>query len=105
MALDPSNPFATPSTLDYGLPPLTEIRIEHFLPAITEGLAQQRTEWEAIATNPDAPTFANTVEALERSGELAAPRRSHVLDLRLVHRRTRARRARGEGHAAPVRAP
>ena len=70
MALDPSNPFATPSTLDYGLPPLTEIRIEHFLPAITEGLAQQRTEWEAIATNPDAPTFANTVEALERSGEL-----------------------------------
>jgi len=68
--LDPSNPFAAPSTLDHGLPPLTEIRLEHFRPAIEAGFAQQRAEWEAIATDPTPASFVNTVEALEHSGEL-----------------------------------
>ncbi|MBN8880688.1 MAG: M3 family peptidase, partial [Salana multivorans] len=70
MALDHTNPFAAPSTLDYQLPPLAQIRTEHFLPAITDGLEQQRAEWEAVATSPEPATFANTVEAIERSGEL-----------------------------------
>ncbi|MDM8084260.1 M3 family metallopeptidase [Cellulomonas cellasea] len=68
--LDPANPFATPSTLPYGLPDFSRIREEHFLPAMLAGMAQQRAEIEQIATDPAAPTPENTLEALERSGRL-----------------------------------
>lgn len=68
--LDPANPFATESTLPYGLPDFARIREEHYLPALLAGMAQQRAEIEAIATNPAAPTPENTLEALERSGRL-----------------------------------
>ncbi|PWD49581.1 peptidase M3 [Serinibacter arcticus] len=69
-ALDPSNPFAAPSTLDYGLPPLDRVELGHFRPAIEAGFAQQRAEWEAIATDPEPATYANTIEALELAGDL-----------------------------------
>lgn len=69
MPLD-SNPFATPSTLAYGLPDLARVEIAHFAPAIEEGMEIQLAEWEAVATNPEPATFANTLEALERSGDL-----------------------------------
>ncbi|MBT0995249.1 M3 family metallopeptidase [Cellulomonas sp. DKR-3] len=68
--LDPSNPFAAPSTLPYGLPDYTRIRTEHYLPAIEAGLAEHRAQVEAIATDAAAPTVENTLEALERSGRL-----------------------------------
>nr|WP_245528836.1 M3 family metallopeptidase [Beutenbergia cavernae] len=70
--LPADNPFAAPSALPYGLPDLAAVRIEHFRPAIAAGLAQQRAEWEAVATDAsgDAPTPANTIEPLERSGRL-----------------------------------
>jgi len=70
MALDLSNPFATASTLPYRLPDFTRIREEHYLPAMLAGMAEQRAEWEAIATDPAPPTVENTLEALERSGRL-----------------------------------
>ena len=69
-ALDPANPFASPSPLPHGLPPFDRIRDEHFAPAIDAGFAQQLVEVEAIAAYPEPPTFENTVEALERSGAL-----------------------------------
>lgn len=62
------NPFFTPSTLPYQLPPFELIRDEHYLPAIEHGVAQQKAEVEAIASLEDAATFENTLEALERSG-------------------------------------
>ncbi|MGO1318272.1 MAG: M3 family metallopeptidase [Cellulomonadaceae bacterium] len=69
-ALDPTNPFAAPSELPYGLPDFAQIRPEHFLPAIRAGIAAERAEVEAVAANPEPATIENTVEALERSGEL-----------------------------------
>ncbi|MFP3713948.1 M3 family metallopeptidase [Puerhibacterium sp. TATVAM-FAB25] len=68
--LDPANPFASPSPLPYGLPDYAAVREEHYEPAILAGMAQQRAEVEAIATDPAPPTVANTLEALERSGRL-----------------------------------
>ena len=68
--LDADNPFARPSALPYGLPDFRAIRTEHLRPALDAGLAAQRREWEAVATDPAAPDVANTLEALERSGQL-----------------------------------
>jgi peptidyl-dipeptidase Dcp len=68
--LDPTNPFSAPSTLPYGLPDYATIREEHYLPALLAGMAQQRVEIEAIATDPEPATPENTLEALERSGRV-----------------------------------
>ncbi|WP_456824374.1 M3 family metallopeptidase [Cellulomonas sp. P5_E12] len=73
--MDPSdlaadNPFSVPSTLPYGLPDHSRIREEHYRPALLAGMARQRTEIEAIATDPAPATVENTLEALERSGRL-----------------------------------
>ena len=70
LPLDPANPFARASDLPYGLPDFRELREEHFLPAIRAGMAEQRAEVEAVATDPADPTVENTLEALERTGRL-----------------------------------
>ncbi|GAA0945078.1 M3 family metallopeptidase [Pseudonocardia zijingensis] len=62
------NPFLTPSPLPFGFPDFDAIREEHFLPAFTAGMAEQRAEVEAITADPGPATFENTVVALERSG-------------------------------------
>ncbi|WP_130835018.1 peptidyl-dipeptidase Dcp [[Erwinia] mediterraneensis] len=64
------NPFLSPSTLPYQAPPFDHICEEDFLPALQAGIAAKRQEVARIAEASDAPTFANTYEALERSGEL-----------------------------------
>ncbi|CAM3018599.1 M3 family metallopeptidase [Saccharomonospora xinjiangensis] len=64
------NPLLTASDLPYEFPPFDRISGEHFLPAFEAGMAEQSAEVEAIATNPEPPTFDNTIVALERSGEL-----------------------------------
>ena len=66
----PDNPFAERSSLPFGAPPLDRIRDDDFAPAIEEGMRRQLHEVEAIANRADAPTFENTLVALERSGEL-----------------------------------
>ena len=63
------NPLLTPSTLPYHLPPFEQIKDEHFAPAFEQGMAGELKEVDAIATNPAAPTFENTIVALERTGE------------------------------------
>jgi peptidyl-dipeptidase Dcp len=65
-----ANPFFTPSNLQYGAPRFDLIRDEHYQPALEEGMRQHIVEIEAIANNTAPPTFANTIEALERSGAL-----------------------------------
>ncbi|WIE66029.1 M3 family metallopeptidase [Curtobacterium sp. MCLR17_036] len=72
-----ATPFDEPSTLPYALPPFGDVRLEHFQPAFDAGMAEQRAEVEAIATDPHPPTIENTLVALERSGQLLA-RVSHV---------------------------
>ncbi|QHT55635.1 M3 family metallopeptidase [Cellulomonas sp. H30R-01] len=69
-SLDATNPFASPSTLPYGLPDYTAIREEHYRPALLAGMAEHRAEVEAIATDPAEPTVENTLVALERAGRL-----------------------------------
>ena len=69
-AMSPDNPFAQPSSLPYQLPPFDRIHDADYRPAFVDGMAAQRVEIDAIAHNPNAPTFANTVVALERCGRL-----------------------------------
>ena len=66
----PDNPFYAPSALPFQAPPFDKIKDEHYQPAIEAGMAQQRREVRAIADNPAAPTFENTIVALEKSGQL-----------------------------------
>lgn len=65
-----SNPLLAPSTLPYQLPPFEQIKDEHFLPAFERGMADELKEVDAIATNSAAPTFENTIVALEKTGRL-----------------------------------
>ncbi|MDP9191976.1 MAG: M3 family metallopeptidase [Acidobacteriota bacterium] len=64
------NPFFAASTLQYETPPFDRIKDEHYKPALEEGMKRDLAEIERIANNAEAPTFANTIEAMERSGEL-----------------------------------
>lgn len=68
--LDKANPFFSPYTTPLNTPPFNLIRNEHFLPAIKEGIQRQQAEIDAIVNNPDAPTYANTLGALDVSGQL-----------------------------------
>ncbi len=60
-----TNPLLAPWTAPFGLPPFDAIRDEDFPPAFDAALAEARATIAAIADNPEAPTFANTIEALE----------------------------------------
>ena len=51
-----------------GVPPFDEVRVEHFIPALEAAMAENLAEIDRIATNPAAPTFDNTIAAMERSG-------------------------------------
>ncbi|HYP64864.1 MAG TPA: hypothetical protein VEQ14_00870, partial [Steroidobacteraceae bacterium] len=64
------NPFAAPSTLAFQLPPFDRIRDSDYRPAFEAGMAEELRQVAAIAHNAEAPTFANTIVALERSGRL-----------------------------------
>ena len=64
------NPFFAESPLPYHLPPFDRIRESDYEPAFEKGMAEHLGEVEAIASNSDAPTFENTVAAMERSGRL-----------------------------------
>ena len=66
----PQNPFYAPSTLPFQAPPFDKIKDSDYQPAIEAGMAQQKKEIEAIANNPDPPTFQNTLVAMEKSGQL-----------------------------------
>jgi peptidyl-dipeptidase Dcp len=68
----PSNPFYAASALPFGAPPFDKIKDDDYQPAIEAGMAQQLAEINEIATNPAAPTFENTLVAMERSGRLLA---------------------------------
>jgi peptidyl-dipeptidase Dcp len=71
-ALDAANPFAQPSSLPLNYPAFDKIRNEHFLPAYAAGMAEHLREIDAIASNRAAPTFENTIVAMERAGQMLA---------------------------------
>jgi peptidyl-dipeptidase Dcp len=65
-----SSPFAAASTLPFAAPRFDQIKDTDFQPAIEAGMAQDLAESEAIANNPAAPTFDNTITAQENEGAL-----------------------------------
>lgn len=67
-----TGPFAAPSTLPFQTPDFTKISEDDYLPAFEQGMAIERAEVDAIIANPEAPTFANTIVALETSGQMLA---------------------------------
>jgi len=65
-----ANPFFSEFATPFGVPPFDLIKPEHYMPAFDRGMAEQKKEVEVITSNAEPPTFANTFEALERSGAL-----------------------------------
>ena len=64
------NPFFETYKNKYGAPPFEQIKNEHYKPAFIEGIKKQQAEIDVIADNAEVATFANTIEALDFSGEL-----------------------------------
>ena len=64
------NPLVAEFRTPFGVPPFDLIKPEHFMPAFEQGMAGQKKEVEAIVKNAEPPTFANALEALDRSGAL-----------------------------------
>ena len=62
------NPLLEESQLPYGAPQFDKIKTEHYLPAFEQAIKEDKAEVDAIVANPDAPTFANTIEAMEFNG-------------------------------------
>ena len=67
---DMDNPFFGEWNTPYGIPDFEKIKPEHYMPAFEEGMKRQKAEIDAIVNNSEAPTFENTIEALEQSGAL-----------------------------------
>ncbi len=65
-----ANPFAAPSTLPFQAPPFDQIRDTDYQPAFEQGMRQQMAEIDAIANSSAAPTFENTIVAMEKSGRM-----------------------------------
>ena len=63
------NPFTVEWETPYGAPPFSLIKDEHYMPAIKAGILQLRSEIAGIVDNPDAPTFENTIVALDLAGK------------------------------------
>ncbi len=64
------NPFFSQYDTPFGVPPFDKIMNRHYLPAFREGIKQHNAELQAIIDNPESATFANTIEAMEKSGQL-----------------------------------
>lgn len=65
-----NNPFFQVYDTPFQIPPFSKIKDEHYMPAFEQGMAKHLAEIEEITKNPDAPTFENTIEELERTGKL-----------------------------------
>ena len=63
------NPLLTESTAPFGAPQFDKIKTEHYIPAFDAAIAEAKAEIDAIVANPDEPTFENTIEAMEYSGQ------------------------------------
>ena len=64
------NPLFNEFTAPFGIAPFSEITIEHYREGMLKGMEEQKAEIAAIVSSEDAPTFENTIEAMDRSGEL-----------------------------------
>lgn len=69
-AADIDNPFLTAYNTPFGVPPFEKIMASHYMPAFEIGMTEGRSEVDAIINNKQEPDFANTIEALDKSGDL-----------------------------------
>ena len=63
------NPLLKESSAPFGAPEFDKIKNEHYLPAFEAGIAEAKAEIDAIVANQEEPTFENTIEAMEVSGQ------------------------------------
>ncbi len=68
--VEDDNPFFAEWDTPFGIPPFDQIKDTHYKPAFLKGIDQQRADIDAIRSNPEPPTFENTLEALELAGSL-----------------------------------
>jgi peptidyl-dipeptidase Dcp len=87
-----SNPLLSPWDTPFALPPFAAITDDHFAPPSTRHWMAAGANIAAIAGNPDAPTFANTIEALELAEETSIACRACSTTCRARNRTPRARR-------------
>ena len=66
----PANPLLSDFTTPFGIAPFEQITIDHYREGMLKGMEEQKKEVEAIVNNPEAPTFENTIKALDQSGKL-----------------------------------
>src|SRR5687768_9978804 len=64
-----NNPLLQPYATSFKVPPFADIRPAHFMPAFEAGMQQQQENIKAITAQKTAPTFENTIAALEQSGK------------------------------------
>ena len=64
------NPFLQEWDTPYGIPPFDKITLADYIPAVKAGIERQEKELQAILDNPEAPTFQNTIDTYENSGEI-----------------------------------
>ncbi len=70
LACNSSNPLLEQPATPFGVPAFNQVKLEHYMPAFEQAIAENKAEVDAIVANEEAPTFVNTIEALDRSGML-----------------------------------
>ena len=73
------NPLLVDWNTPYQTPPFNEIKVEHYAPAFDVAIAEARAEIDAIVANPEAPTFENTIVAMDQSGKLLSKVQIHYV--------------------------
>jgi peptidyl-dipeptidase Dcp len=94
--LPADNPFAAASELPFLTPDFAAIQDDHYQPAFMEGMKRQIAEMEAIAEQQAEPTFENTIEAMERSGELLARVSAVFFNMTSAHTNERLQQIQSE---------
>jgi peptidyl-dipeptidase Dcp len=79
------NPFFSEFNTPYGIAPFADITIEHYREGMLKGMEEQKAEIEAITNNSEAPTFENTIVALDQCGQLL--RHQSIIDI-VIHKRS-----------------
>lgn len=79
------NPILADWDTPYGVPPFDQIEVDHYLPAFRLAMAEHVDEIDAIIANEDPATFANTIEALERTGHALTKASSAFFAVRSAH--------------------
>ncbi len=70
VSVEAINPFYSEYDTPFGIPPFAKIKIEHYQPAMEKGIAEVLAEIDLVINNPETPTFENTIEAMEKGGDL-----------------------------------